>query len=141
MINLKGSADIMEKKKPCQPKPVPMPKPMPKPPCHPGYPPRPPHHHHHWIPCDKKMLHRLYKYLKMCHRHELNMLKMMMKYCNMHHRMGGCRESSSRKWESSNRRWESPHCDHPRKKPHRPCHPYESSSHHNPYHESSSYRY
>ena len=111
-------------KKPQKPMPMPpVPKPMPKYPMTPGYPTAP----HPYVPCDKKMLRHLYHHLKMCHRHEIEMLKMMMRYCR-HRKRRSCHESP--------RYYESPS---PYRK-HNPCNPYESPRRHrnNPHRESSS---
>jgi hypothetical protein len=116
---------IMEEKQPVKPVLPPMPpvKPITKPPYQPQ--PYPPKHQHRTfaVPCDPKMLHHMYRHMKMCHRYELQMLRMYMKWCK----------------EQYKRRHHRPY--NPCHQPHNPNNPYnpryrESSS---PYESSSIY--
>lgn len=117
-------------KKPHKPTPIPMPKPMPKPPMKPCH-PVPPMLPHPCIPCDEKLIDQLYKHLKMCHRHEMEIIKMIKRYCMKNPR---------KHYDSPRDRWDSPcYFDSPYR-PRNPHRPYESSSRHHPY-ESSSFRY
>jgi hypothetical protein len=119
-----GIVIIVEQRPPVKPVLPPMPpmKPIQKPyppmqkPYHPPYQPpyHPPkyEHRHHAVPCDPKMLHHMYRHMKMCHRYETQMLRMYMKWCkeqwkHRHHRRrpynpcDPCGESSSYRRESS----------------------------------------
>lgn len=113
--------------------PAPIPKPMPKPPMRPSYPMHP-MQPYPCIPCDEKLIQRLYKHMKMCHRHEMEIIKMMKRYCMKKSRRG-CESSSRYRWDSS------PYSESPwrRRNPSRPYESPESPRYNNPY-ESSSFR-
>lgn len=119
-------------KKPHKPAPIPIPKPIPKPPmkpCHPAH-PMPPMHPVPCIPCDEKLIEQLYKHLKMCHKHEMEIIHMIRRYCKKRPRK---HPESPKHW------WDSPYCYESPHRRHNPHHPYESSYHRHPY-ESSSFR-
>lgn len=125
-------------KKPHKPAPAPMPKPIPKPPMRPCHPvqPMPPMHPHPvpYIPCDEHFIEQLYHHLKMCHKHEMEMLNMMKRYCSKRKRKT-CKPPKDH-WDSSRDCWDSPRYFESPCRRKNPYH-YESSRH--PY-ESSSFR-
>ena len=111
----------MEQRPPVKPVLPPMPplKPVPKPPYKaqpypPQYPAQPYHPPYQApqkqqiaVPCDPKMLHHMYRHMKMCHRYETHMLRMYMKWCKeqwryrRQRRYDPCESSSYRRESSS----------------------------------------
>lgn len=117
----KEGSENMEKPAPMKPyRPMPPVRPMPP---MPKCPPCPPPDYHHMpqpdfhympqpLPCDPHLLHQLYMQMKICHKFELDMLKMYMRHCAKRRRpcpprpcppkyCSSSRESSYRRRESS----------------------------------------